>query len=779
MQSVHYHATEVGISIIMSVRNAAYTIRDCIDSILSQSYCSYELLIGDEGSTDDTSEIISQYEDLRISYFRYEYSTAEVLNELLNKARGKYIVRMEADCVMSKYRLLIQYNYMQAHPDISAAGGSIKQYNRINKPPLHITDIDFVGECSLYPTTAIIRRTDMEKYNLYYDKSYASVADYALFCDMLRHELKLSNIAAVLVESSFETRKNAVNPEESRLRISLAEWVRRKEDEEKSDYRSAPVSGNKLSVCITFLNEGYEVGKTVREIRRTVGRSVDIVIVNDASDDGYDYEADLRGMGVYYVVNKRRIGAAAGKEKAVQISSTPYILLLDAHMRFYTTIWARIIEEEIEKTQHQLLCCMSEVLKKDEKGCVYDTQRINIHGAYIRFSYDNYIPKIKWRDTQMAIRLMNDEVPAILGACYCFTKDYWNKLKGLQGLIHYGCEEEYLSIKAWMEGGGCRLIKNVVIGHVYRKRPPYDIVGLQRLFNHIVILETLFPASERAWGLAVARKLNPSVYNRMGALLSVYRTSLHQLKDYYEITFLPNRFAFVKSINKTRRMEEISQIEYVKAEIQRLTNSRNEHLGLFYGRAGEILALALYARQNKDIALDRIMREYISNLECVESHCLPANLANGWAGIGWCLTFLIRNGLYEQLPEHLFETIDVRLMECTDFDTKNDFENGVGGILAYVVNRLSMRQSCFNEVYLQKLSAVAEEVLSDLSCDFRTYSYALQFLSCMKYDECEIIPPSIKCIIDCPSEKQLLSVGGLKGVIGRVLYLLEDNAKLI
>ena len=334
MQSVHYHATEVGISIIMSVRNATYTIRDCIDSILSQSYCSYELLIGDEGSTDDTSEIISQYEDLRISYFRYEYSTAEVLNELLNKARGKYIVRMEADCVMSKYRLLIQYNYMQAHPDISAAGGSIKQYNRINKPPLHITDIDFVGECSLYPTTAIIRRTDMEKYNLYYDKSYASVADYALFCDMLRHELKLSNIAAVLVESSFETRKNAVNPEESRLRISLAEWVRRKEDVEKCDYRSAPVSGNKLSVCITFLNEGYEVGKTVREIRRTVGKSVDIVIVNDASDDGYDYETDLRGMGVYYVVNKRRIGAAAGKEKAVQISSTPYILLLDAHMRF-------------------------------------------------------------------------------------------------------------------------------------------------------------------------------------------------------------------------------------------------------------------------------------------------------------------------------------------------------------------------------------------------------------------------------------------------------------
>ena len=210
-----------------------------------------------------------------------------------------------------------------------------------------------------------------------------------------------------------------------------------------------------------------------------------------------------------------------------------------------------------------------------------------------------------------------------------------------------------------------------------------------------------------------------------------------------------------------------------------MTNSRNEHLGLFYGRAGEILLLALYAKQNENIAFDSIMREYVSNLECVESYCLSANLANGWAGIGWCLVFLVRNGLYEHLSEHLFKAIDVRLMESTDFGMKNDFENGVGGILAYVVNRLGMQQYSFDIEYLQKLSVAAENVLSESNTDFRTYSYALQLLSYMKYGKYEIMPPSIKGIIDCPSESQSPSVGGLKGVMGRVLYLLEENATLI
>lgn len=45
----------------------------------------------------------------------------------------------------------------------------------------------------------------------------------------------------------------------------------------------------KLSVIIPFLNEGAEIEQTIIEIKRTAGESVDIVLVNDASTDGYDY----------------------------------------------------------------------------------------------------------------------------------------------------------------------------------------------------------------------------------------------------------------------------------------------------------------------------------------------------------------------------------------------------------------------------------------------------------------------------------------------------------
>ena len=50
----------------------------------------------------------------------------------------------------------------------------------------------------------------------------------------------------------------------------------------------------KLSVLIPFLNEREEVITTVREVRRTVGYNVEIVVVNDSSCDDYDYEGLLK-----------------------------------------------------------------------------------------------------------------------------------------------------------------------------------------------------------------------------------------------------------------------------------------------------------------------------------------------------------------------------------------------------------------------------------------------------------------------------------------------------
>ena len=68
--------------------------------------------------------------------------------------------------------------------------------------------------------------------------------------------------------------------------------------------------------------------------------------------------------------------------------------------------------------------------------------------------------------------MTENQIACILGACYAASKRYWNSIRGLEGLMHYGSEETYLSLKAWMEGGGCYLLPHITFGHIYRPAPP-------------------------------------------------------------------------------------------------------------------------------------------------------------------------------------------------------------------------------------------------------------------------------------------------------------------
>lgn len=112
------------ISVCMPMYNAAKYLRECIDSVLAQTYEDFEFLIVDDGSTDDSVEIALSYHDSRIKLIRNNHDYIGSLNLLLDEARGKYIARMDADDVMIPERLQVQYNYMEFHPsiDLVAAG---------------------------------------------------------------------------------------------------------------------------------------------------------------------------------------------------------------------------------------------------------------------------------------------------------------------------------------------------------------------------------------------------------------------------------------------------------------------------------------------------------------------------------------------------------------------------------------------------------------------------------------------------------------------------------
>jgi glycosyltransferase involved in cell wall biosynthesis len=113
------------ISVIMPVRNAEHYLGEAIKSVLRQTVTDFEFLITDDGSSDESPEILRRYAEsdprIRLVPRRGEgYLIA--LNEMLAEACGKFVARMDADDVSMPDRLERQVAYLEANPECLVIG---------------------------------------------------------------------------------------------------------------------------------------------------------------------------------------------------------------------------------------------------------------------------------------------------------------------------------------------------------------------------------------------------------------------------------------------------------------------------------------------------------------------------------------------------------------------------------------------------------------------------------------------------------------------------------
>ncbi len=202
--------------------------------------------------------------------------------------------------------------------------------------------------------------------------------------------------------------------------------------------------GMSLSIIIPFLNEGKEVENTIISIMAYTNRSVEIILINDASDDDFNYQVIAEKYNVKYIINKERIGVAASRDKGVLLCNSPYFLLLDAHMRFYDFRWVDLITDQLKKDDRVVLCCQTKVLSVNN-GLVQEDSNLDrtYYGAYIDFNNINNLLGAKWTNFEYPNQITRNIVPiaCVLGAGYACSKRYWLYLKGLNGLIYYGSDE--------------------------------------------------------------------------------------------------------------------------------------------------------------------------------------------------------------------------------------------------------------------------------------------------------------------------------------------------
>ena len=119
------------ISILIPFKNAEPFFKECINSILAQSYSDFEIIAVDDNSEDDSLYTIKSYSDKRIQVFKNEGTgILPALQTAQKHATGKFITRMDADDIMPKEKLTFLLDALKQKGPGSVATGMVQYFGK-------------------------------------------------------------------------------------------------------------------------------------------------------------------------------------------------------------------------------------------------------------------------------------------------------------------------------------------------------------------------------------------------------------------------------------------------------------------------------------------------------------------------------------------------------------------------------------------------------------------------------------------------------------------------
>lgn len=201
-------SNEPVVSVIMAVHNGAPYLRKSMDGILSQTFRNFELVVTDDASTDETPEILKQYERkdsrVRVITSRKNLQAAGARNLCLRSALGRYIAVNDADDVSLPGRLQTQFFFMESHPEYFLTAGKVIRIDEAGRETTFLdipTDEGFLPR-SLPSQNWITHSTVMfrnDGRHFYREKFITGGEDYDFFLRLLTECKRMLVLPEVLI----------------------------------------------------------------------------------------------------------------------------------------------------------------------------------------------------------------------------------------------------------------------------------------------------------------------------------------------------------------------------------------------------------------------------------------------------------------------------------------------------------------------------------------------------------------------------------------------------
>ncbi|MCB2193112.1 MAG: glycosyltransferase [Deltaproteobacteria bacterium] len=183
------------VTVLMPAYNCAQFVDEAIQSILAQSFTDFELLIVDDGSDDETGEVIRSFKDPRIRLLenRENLGVIKALNIGLEQAQGTYIARMDADDLSLPQRLAKQVAFMERTPQAAVCGAGMTTFSQQGPSStwLIVDDperlkADLVFHMVIPHGSIIFRREQQRREGIFYSEDFPHAEDYHFLYQLSR-----------------------------------------------------------------------------------------------------------------------------------------------------------------------------------------------------------------------------------------------------------------------------------------------------------------------------------------------------------------------------------------------------------------------------------------------------------------------------------------------------------------------------------------------------------------------------------------------------------------